>query len=239
MKKILVLSVLMTLLTACAHTHQKNPYSRIETYNRNMFAFNMKVDRAVVRPVVKAYTKVTPPPIQGLITNFFNNIDEFAVVINDLLQFDFYHAHRDFARVVINSTVGFAGLMDIASRWNIPHRYNDLGLTFAKWGYRSSHYFIIPLLGPSTIRDAVSWPMNCYLNPVWPLISPAALRWTLVGASFVPLRADLLAVDHLMYNAVDSYAFVKSGFEQKRQKQLERILHPDYDRKKADDDWTD
>src|SRR3990167_5239968 len=138
-------------LAGCASKPTDPTNDPLEGYNRLMFAVNMDVDHLVVGPTAMIYSKITPPPLQKGINNFFDNVGEITTFPNDFLQGNFRYMAVDFWRFVINSTVGLGGFFDIATRLGINPHTESFGLTLAKWrGGRSAPYFIIPLLGPST-----------------------------------------------------------------------------------------
>lgn len=212
------------LLVGCATHLPKNPQDPFEPYNRVMFKFNYKTDRLFIRPVAHLYTKTVPAPIQGSLTNLVDNVDTIPTIANDLLQFDMGHAVVDAMRLAINTTFGFCGVMDIAERLGLQKHRNDFGLTLAKWGYRKTQYFVIPLLGPSTVRDALALIPNGYAFTIWPYINPKGLRYSLLLASYVPLRVKFLPADRLVDAAFDPYIFVRNAYLQIRKRELDQVL---------------
>ena len=158
------LSVL--LLSACSNSNVKNSTDDVsstsstatpdsmQNLNRKVFSFNKGLDTALLKPVAKAYKSVTPPIVDTSIGNFFANLGDVGNVINNTLQGKFGDAASDAERFVFNSTLGFAGLVDVASAAGIQKHDEDFGQTLAKWGVKSGPYVMLPFLGPSTIRDA-------------------------------------------------------------------------------------
>lgn len=206
---------LLILLCSCATG--KNPQDPYENYNRKVFAFNTAFDTVIFKPLARTYTKITPTPIRAMIGNFFNNLNDITVIANDLLQFDFHFFLRDSTRFLINTTYGVVGLIDVAGKSGLEKRENDLGITLAKWGDKNSPYFVIPVLGPSTIRDAWGFSFDYFLFSVYPHISSEKLRYSLLILNYVHLRAQLLEATDLMEKAaLDQYTFQRDAFLQHR-----------------------
>ncbi len=203
------------ILTGCAHkgTNPADPY---EPFNRKVHKFNMTADRFVLKPVAKLYVHVIPGPIRKGIDNAFNNLDMVPSVANDLLQAEGKWAIKDIWRFIINSSLGVAGLFDVASKFSLPPHYNDLGLTFAKWGDKKSPYIVIPLLGPSTIRDGTGWLFQFALWSPYVYINNDAVAYGLAGLRYVDLRTQLFDSERLMNEALDQYSFIRDAYLQHR-----------------------
>lgn len=216
MRKIISIAAIATLfcLSACAvkGTHPDDPY---ESINRKTYAFNTAVDTAVLKPAAQLYTTVLPAPVRAGINNVYDNVNMIPTVANDLLQAEFMYAYKDTWRFIINSTVGIVGIVDVARTMSLPPRSNDLGITFAKWGDKKSPYIMIPLLGPSTIRDGMGLMFNYTLFTPYPYM-PAGLAWGLVGVRYVDLRSQMFDTDRLMNEALDKYAFMRDAYLQHR-----------------------
>lgn len=191
-----------------------DPY---ENYNRHAFKLNQTLDKVFFKPIATVYKTILPWPVTKGISNFFSNLEQVPTIINDLLQADFYDATADTWRLLINTTVGVGGLVDVASHINLPAHSQDFGLTLAKWGYRSSAYFIVPVLGPRTVRDAISWPVNYGVFSVYPYINDMAWRNGLTAGSFINARAQLLDFDQTIRQAsFDPYVFQRNAYLQRR-----------------------
>lgn len=156
---------LLLLLTACSNSNTSVSSSnqnsvqtvdRYENINRKIFSFNSGVDSFVLRPVAKVYKTVTPKFVDKSIGNFFSNLDDVGNIINNTLQGKFGDAASDTERVIFNTTLGFGGLVDIASAAGIQKHNEDFGQTLAKWGVKSGPYVVLPFLGPSTVRDGLA-----------------------------------------------------------------------------------
>lgn len=213
--KLLSFFFLLTVtLPVFAEDANNDPY---ENYNRHAFILNQKLDTVIFRPVATVYSTVLPWPITTGISNFFSNLEQIPTVINDLLQADFRNATAQTCRFLINSTVGIGGFIDVASRLNLPQHPQDFGLTLAKWGYQSSAYFIVPILGPRTVRDAISWPINYGIFTVYPYIYDTSWRTALTFGNFINTRTQLLDFDQTIRQAsFDPYIFQRNAYLQRR-----------------------
>lgn len=209
--------ILTCLNLGCVTTHRSNSVNDpLETYNRTVFGFNTAIDKVILRPIAKTYAFITPGPVDKGIGNFFNNLGQITTVANDILQANVSNTVRDTGRFAINSTLGILGIFDVASKMGLENNTQDFGLTLAKWGVKDSPYFVIPLLGSSTIRDAISLPIDYYALSVWPHIKPSGTRFTLYALQAIHQRKMLLATDKLVDEAFDPYVFVRSAYLQKR-----------------------
>lgn len=156
-----VLACCVVLASGCAST-PRNPDDPLEGYNRAMFTFNEKVDKAVLKPVAEAYDYVTPKPVKIGVGNFFSNLADPWIGLNNLLQGKPAEALSDWMRFMVNTVFGFAGLLDIASEAQLPKHDEDFGQTLAVWGVGEGPYFVVPFFGPRTVRDAAVLPGQPY-----------------------------------------------------------------------------
>ena len=156
------LLVLALLSSGCATTPQNSQqaafagedfHDPFEDTNRKIFDFNQVVDRHVLAPVAKAYRSSLPEPVRNSLRDFLNNLQAPLIFANDTLQGDFGRAKDTVVRFVLNSTLGMAGLVDVAGRWGIPYHEQDLGMTLGVWGIPEGPYIVVPILGPSDLRD--------------------------------------------------------------------------------------
>ncbi len=218
MRAVIILCISVSFMTGCAsiknRTHPNDP---LENVNRVTYTFNDKLDKMVLKPVAVGYDTVLPKFVKKRISNFFINFGEIPTMANDLLQGQLSYALNDFWRLFFNSTVGIAGLFDVATLLKLENRYNDFGITLAKWGWKNSAYFVIPFIGPSTIRDSIGLLVGLRYLTIWPYIEPASLRNGLFGLAIVSLRASLLDTEGVMQQAaLDPYVFLRNVYLQKR-----------------------
>ena len=191
-----------------------------EPMNRAVFDFNDAVDRGFFRPVAKAYQRTLPPGMRAAVGNFFDNLRGPTTIINDVLQGNFTQAVADFDRFTINTTLGVAGLFDVATPLGRPRHQEDYGQTLALWGVPSGPYLVLPLLGPGTPRDALGLvPEFLYSDPLASnaTTSEQVLRYTL---RFIDIRASLLKTDRLLQLQVDPYLFVREVYRQQRHAEI-------------------
>jgi len=203
------------MLTGCATGPNRNPNDPLEPMNRAMYKFNDTVDTNIAQPIAKGYQKVTPTPVRTAISNFFSNLGDLGNMANNLLQLRITDATQDLMRVAMNSLFGVAGLIDIATPAGLPKHHQDFGLTMARWGMPSGPYLVLPVFGPSTIRDGVGRAVDVRFN-LLNYIEPAA-RNPMYIAQFISARSDLLgATDLLKQAALDPYSFVRDAYLQQR-----------------------
>jgi phospholipid-binding lipoprotein MlaA len=210
------------LLGGCATLppgSRPDPRDRFERANRSVYAFNRAVDHAVLRPVARAYVKVTPQPVRRCVANFLSNIDYPITIVNDALQGKVHDSLSDIGRFGINTVVGVGGLFDPATHWGFEKHDEDFGQTLGKWGVQSGPYLMLPIFGPSTVRDAPAKVVDHYSTPrAYLLNTYADLGVSVVGA--VDKRAGLLDTDALIDSAYDPYAFLRNAWLQRRQYQV-------------------
>ena len=207
------------LLTGCASTTDlaDEDADALESYNRAMFAFNDAVDKAVFKPVAKVYWRVLPEPVTDSVGNFFSNLNDVVVLANDLLQFKLHQAAMDSSRIVFNTTFGLGGLFDVATRMELPKHREDFGQTLGVWGFGAGPYLVLPLLGPSTVRDTFGFAGDFMINPIdWATDSEAA-KWGLWGLNLINRRAGLLRLERALADEqIDPYSFQRSAYLQMR-----------------------
>jgi phospholipid-binding lipoprotein MlaA len=204
-------------LTGCASLSEKDPYER---YNRTVFDFNDAVDRNALKPAATAYKAVTPSFVQTGISNFFGNLGDVWNSANNLLQGKGEAGMSDFTRVMINTTFGLGGLFDIASEAGLPKHNEDFGQTLGYWGMPSGPYLILPILGPSTLRDTSALPVDIYADP-WGYGIDSQTRNIGTAVRVVDQRAALLDASTLLEDAaLDRYEFIRDGYLQRRKGQV-------------------
>ncbi len=213
----LCLSCILALLVSGCATTNKDP---LEGINRGIYKFNDVADRAIIKPVATAYKTITPSPIRKGFNNFFNNLGSITTVLNDLLQFKFATAFTDAGRFVINTTFGLAGFIDVASMDGIPHHKEDFGQTLGYWGVGNGAYLVLPILGPSTLRDVTGLTIDTITSdPITYThnIGEVRLHNQLRTAQIIDRRAQLLDAGDLVDNAsLDPYSFLRDAYLQSR-----------------------
>jgi len=214
---LLLLAVAMLAGCAIAKPRTDDP---LEKYNRKVYQFNDRLDKAVVRPVAVGYRKITNPPVRRSVGNFFTNIRMPVTVANDLLQARPKQALQSSGRFVVNLTLGFAGFFDPASQMGLPLQSTDFGITLARWGVPDGDYLVLPFLGPSTVRDVWTVPVDSYfLDP----LSIYARNHSYSGLQYLPqvlylvtLRAQLIDAESYLQSAYDPYVFMRDAYRQRR-----------------------
>ena len=200
------------VLAGCATGPNAHPRDPLEPWNRGVYKFNDAVDQAVLKPVATVYTKVTPNFVQSGVRNFFNNLSDAWSAVNSALQFKGQEAMNNFWRFTINSTFGLGGVFDVASEAQIPRVKQDFGLTLGRWGMGTGPYLMLPLLGPSTVRDTVALPVDMNGNPIG-AINHVPTRNQVTALSVINQRAQLLdASDLLNQAALDPYSVLRDAY---------------------------
>jgi phospholipid-binding lipoprotein MlaA len=224
--------VVVLLGSGCATTN--NPNDPLEGYNRAMFSFNDAADRTVAQPVAKAYKAVTPQFMRTGVSNFFSNISDLWSGINQLLQGRIEAGAASIMRVAINTTFGLGGFLDVSTEMRLPTEKSDFGQTLGKWGVGAGPYVVLPLLGPSTLRDTAGFPVDVYGN-LWGYKDPVWVRNSGVGLNLVNTRAKYLDAGNLLEDAaLDKYSFVRDAYLQRRKSQIDGATES----KSTDDgDW--
>jgi phospholipid-binding lipoprotein MlaA len=203
------------LISGCATGPDRKPGDPFEPVNRAVFNFNDGVDRYIAVPVAKGYQKVTPQPLRTAVSNFFSNLGDLSNAANALLQLKITDATEDIMRFAFNSTFGLGGLIDWATPAGLPKHHQDFGLTLGHWGIPSGPYLVLPLFGPSTVRDSMGLIVDVKFNPL-NYMEPA-VRNPLYVLQFISVRSDLLgATDLLQQAALDRYSFVRDAYTQQR-----------------------
>lgn len=204
----------MGLITGCATSgNAKDP---IEGFNRAMYAFNDGLDKAVVKPVAKGYDAVLPNPVRTGVTNFFGNIADLFIGVNNLLQGKVSDGGGDLGRVAVNTTVGVLGVFDVASRMGLEKHEEDFGQTFGRWGMGSGAYVVLPLFGPRTVRDTGGLVLDVATDPV-AYIDHVPTRNTLFTVRAINDRANLLPAEKVIEEAaLDKYSYIRDAYLQRR-----------------------
>lgn len=212
--KIVVISAAAGLLGGCATSG--NPKDPIEGFNRAMFGFNEGLDKVIIKPVATGYEAVLPRPIQTGVANFFSNIADLMIGVNNLLQGKPGQAASDAGRVLVNSTMGFLGLIDVASSMGMEKHVEDVGQTFGRWGMSDGAYVVLPIFGPRTARDTLGLAFDVYTDPVGH-VDHIPTRNVLLVTRVISDRAELLKADRIIEEAaLDKYSYVRDAYLQRR-----------------------
>lgn len=209
------LSLAVMVLTGCATGPDRHPEDPFEPLNREIYSFNSGVDMFVFKPAAGLYHKFIPPQARHGVTNFFSNVNDVNVAANEILQFKIQDAIVTGLRFTVNSTLGVAGLFDVASSMGIYKKRQDFGTTLAFYGWKSAPYLVIPLLGPSTVRDTAALFVDWYMSP-YAYVREDVVLWAL-GINFLNQRSNLLEeISFVQYAAMDDYSFVRDIYLQRR-----------------------
>lgn len=199
-----------------------NPDDPLEGFNRSMFAFNESVDSAVLKPAAQAYQKVTPGVVKTAVGNFFSNAGDVWTAVNNVLQGNFADGANDFMRFAINTTIGVGGLIDVASAGGMPKHQADFGQTLGVWGVPAGPYVVLPILGPSTLRDSLATPID-FKGDILYSRGSVAFRNTSSVLRIVDKRANALdAVNLIEEAALDKYVFIRGAYLQRRESQIHK-----------------
>jgi len=212
--------VVLGLLQACAAVPYPDKRDPLESMNRGIFSFNDKVDRAVLKPVATGYRDITPQWAQTGVHNFFNNLEDVWSVVNNVLQLRGREAGDNTGRVLINSTIGFVGLVDVASGLRIERHPANFGLTLGRWGVGAGPYIVLPLLGPSSLRELVALPID-YQGNVLNSVQDVGTRDGLSVLTLIDTRASYLKAGAVVDGvALDPYSFFRDAYLQRRRNQV-------------------
>ncbi|MDH3354289.1 MAG: VacJ family lipoprotein [Chromatiales bacterium] len=218
---LVLLIPLALLLSGCSYIpfvddgqREPDPW---ESMNRSVNTFNNGLDDYLLKPLAKGYQTITPEPVDKGVSNFFSNLDDVTVVINDLLQFKVIQGTSDLARLSINSTVGILGLFDVADRIGIEKHHEDFGQTLGFWGAPNGPYLVLPFFGPSTLRDGTSMiAVDWRTDPLF-YEKDRTVKYGLYTMDVIDTRADLLYASNIVdKSSTDSYLFIRESYLQRR-----------------------
>ncbi len=222
-------NLLLVIACGVAGVAQGQVYDPLEPVNRVIFNVNDALDRAIVRPVAQVYVDVVPRLVRNGVSNVFGNISDAFSAVNNLLQGKREDLGMDLGRVLVNTTFGLGGIFDIASEGNIEKHDEDFGQTLGWWGVGPGPYLVLPILGPSSVRDTAGLVVQGYLDPV-NRVTPPENQWELIALRALDTRARLLGTEDLVQGAaLDKYTFIRSAYTQRRRSQV-------YDGKPPKDD---
>ena len=221
--RILLIGFMSIILSGCA-TYSSNslsdPSDPWQAANKPIFAMNDAIDSILFKPLAKGYNAVTPKPIQAGVTNFFSNLNEIDNAINNLFQGKPKQFATSIGRLTVNSTIGIAGIFDVASYMGLTHSPEDFGQTMGAFGAGAGPYIILPLLGSSSVRDIPGRVLSIYLNPLaW--LDDVSFRNIMVGVNAVDTRSNLLAKEDIASEiSKDKYSLYRDAYLEEREFQI-------------------
>jgi phospholipid-binding lipoprotein MlaA len=235
-KSLLAVMAVVMLAGCAAGPNPRDPY---ESFNRGVYKFNEGVDKAVLKPVTSVYNTVFPDFFRTGVSNFFANVGDVWIGVNNLLQGKPTQAASDAGRVLVNSTVGILGLFDVASDLGLQKHNEDFGQTLGRWGAEPGAYLVLPIFGPSDMRDTLGLGVDLYANPV-AHIRNVPTRNTMEGVQFLNARANLSdSLNLLDTAALDPYTFVRESYIQRRRNLVYDGDPPPLPPQKDEDDKPD
>jgi phospholipid-binding lipoprotein MlaA len=216
----LIITLLLSwLVSGCATTTPSDPF---EKFNRGVFAINDGIDKIMIKPIAVFYKAVVPTRVNKGVTNFFSNLDDVFVVANDVFQFKFKQASSDTVRFLLNSSAGVLGLFDVATKMGFEKHYEDFGQTLGYWGIGSGPYIVLPIFGPSSVRDTIGWAGDIVLRPdyYYGKSKDEQARYILLtstGVEFLDERARLLQFEAVLKTAaLDKYSYIRDAYLARR-----------------------
>jgi phospholipid-binding lipoprotein MlaA len=217
-------AVMVLGLTACATGPDAHPKDPLEPWNRGVYRFNDVLDTRLVKPVAQTYQAVTPDPVRQGVSNFFANFRDVWSSVNAAFQLRPQEAVENLFRVGVNTTLGLGGVLDVATEMGIPRTRLDFGQTLGRWGVPSGPYLVLPLLGPSSVRDATGTGIQLRLND-YTNFDDEHVQHSLTVLEVVDTRAGLLRAGTLLDEAaIDKYSFVRDFYLQRRQNQIDDLI---------------
>ena len=217
----IVAAVIVAALSGCTtiEAARGGPGQRLdpwEHWNRKVFNFNEDLDRTVLKPVATTYTNVVPQPVRRSVGNFFNNFADAWSAINNMLQGKFETGFEDATRVGANTLFGLFGILDVASEMGLDHHYEDFGKTLGRYGVGAGAYVVLPVLGPSTVRDTAALPLDRLATPP-AFFSGTKTQIALTALQIVNTRSSLLGATRVIDDiALDKYTFIRDAYLQRR-----------------------
>ena len=213
-----------SVLAGCATGPDANPQDPLEPFNRNVTQFNNTVDDLVLRPVATVYRDVTPDLVRTGVHNFFENVRDFWSFINATLQLRPREATENFMRVNINTLFGLGGIFDVASEMGLERTRLDFGQTLGRWGVPAGPYLVLPIFGPSSVRDAAGFSIETRGDLVQG-IGDVSVRNSLITLRAVETRANLLRASTMLEGAaLDPYSFTRDVYLRRRESQIEALI---------------
>jgi phospholipid-binding lipoprotein MlaA len=206
----------MAVLAGCATGPDADPRDPLEPWNRAVYQFNDDVDHVLATPVARVYRNVLPVGIRDRVRNFFANIADPFIGVNNVLQGKIEDGFLDGMRFVVNSTIGLFGIHDVATDMGLEKHNEDFGQTFGRWGVGPGPYLVLPIFGSSDLRDGVGFVVDIYADPLTN-VRPHDVQYLLYGLRFTQTRTDLLEASRILEEAaLDKYTFQRDAYLQRR-----------------------
>ncbi len=217
---LMLMGCVLLMLQGCATVSNPDARDPWESMNRSVYKFNDKLDNVVIQPAAKAYVAVLPSPVRTGIQNFLGNIGDVWSMANSALQLKGQATAETFMRITVNTLLGLGGVLDVATEMRLEKRKEDFGQTLGYWGVKSGPYVVLPIFGPSTLRDTLAMPLDMKGDAVQQFNDPAT-RNVLSVTRVMDVRAGLLqTVDVIKAAALDPYSFVRDAYLQKREYEI-------------------
>lgn len=217
----------LVLATGCATGPNANPADPLEPLNRQVFRFNNALDDAILKPAATVYVTVLPSPVRTGVNNFFGNLSDVWSFANSVAQLKLQDSAQTFMRVNVNTVFGLGGILDVATELGIDRHSEDFGQTLGRWGVPAGPYLVLPVLGPSTLRDTAALPVDIRGDLV-DHVSDIPVRNSMYALRLVDIRASLLRVGQLLDDAaLDRYTFTRDAFLQRRRSEVHDGNLPD------------
>lgn len=230
-KRALAIVAAAGMLGGCATSG--NPRDPLEGVNRAVFAFNEGLDKVVIKPVAQGYEAAVPLPARTWVSNFFSNVGDLFVAVNNLLQGKPGEAVSDIGRLAVNSTIGVLGFFDVASELGLEKHEEDFGQTLGRWGVGDGPYVVLPFFGPRTLRDTAGLVVDGYADPVYYAVEDVPTRNILYATRIISTRAQLLPADKVIEEAaLDKYTYIRDAYLQRRRS----LIHDGNPPRVKDDD---
>lgn len=215
-RRVVLSGLVLVSICACATGPNVHPRDPLEPFNRGVFGFNDALDKAIVRPAATIYRDLTPTLVRTGVRNFLGNLDDVWSFVNSVLQAKGQNAADNFMRFNVNTVIGLGGILDVASEMGIERHREDFGQTLGRWGISTGPYLVLPLLGPSTLRDALAIPVDNWGNIV-SHVNDVPVRNQFYLLDRLETRAGLLSVSSTLDEAaLDKYSFTRDVFLQRR-----------------------
>lgn len=215
-----VVAVVLAVMAGCATGPQANRQDPLESMNRKVARFNEDVDGMVLKPVALGYKKVAPAVVRTGVSNFFSNIADVGSFFNNVFQLKVANSAEMLMRVGVNTLVGLGGVLDIASELNVERHPEDFGQTLGFWGVPPGPFLVLPLMGPSSLRDTAAMAVD-YQGDVTGYVDPVGSRTALGILRTVNTRANLLKLGSMLDDAaLDKYTFMRDAYMQRRRSQI-------------------